>query len=51
MVLDKLVYQMAVQGGGSPLDILERAELLQKHFDSHGIELVEIKEEDTIYGN
>ena len=44
-MIKPLVYQMAIGGGGTSAEIVERAQLMQDIFDAHGIELVNIEDE------
>lgn len=39
MMIDELVYKMAMQAGGSPLDIMERAQTIQDTFDKFGLKV------------
>ena len=45
-MIKPLVYQMAVGAGGSPSEIVERAQFIQDTFDSYGVELVNIEDDD-----
>lgn len=45
-MIDEMVYKMAMQAGGSPSDIMERAQTIQDTFDKFGIKLESIEDND-----